>query len=89
MQEDLSVNEIESVLELFLEHVLAHDNAIEESDEQDFDSNGHSFSFTLFLEHAERLLRATPPTTSPALTRITVSHFATITPDIQSPPPKA
>jgi hypothetical protein len=47
-REDLSINDIESCVEFILEVVLDKTNAIEETDDQDEDSNKPTTSIVLF-----------------------------------------
>lgn len=89
IDEDLSINEIESCVELVLEVILDQTDAIEETDEQDEDSRKPTTSITFFSidkfwKMEEKEFRLQPCTNS----YYCVLSVPNVAPAIISPPPK-
>jgi len=90
LREDLTVNEIESVVKLLVEHVFGRTNVIEETDDEDGQSGSTVGSFVLY---ASPYAIAFYDTASVSLTRpINFEYsmrFESISRNIRTPPPKA
>jgi hypothetical protein len=86
--EDLSVNEIESIIELVLEHVLDHKDVIQETEEDDSESVTSALNLTLFsffdrIELCHVTLRLDKKSIS-----VYQSCFESVSRQISTPPPK-
>lgn len=89
-EEDLSINEIESCLELILEVILDHDNAVKECDESDEATDRPGSAITLFTISASVLLDENQNIEFKSSLPITLStEPEAVSLPILSPPPKA
>jgi hypothetical protein len=88
-REDLSINEIESCVELVLEIVMDQENAIEESDESDETPGNPGTNFTLFAAFHSILFVANPTVNIKRYQTIyKSSDVESLSPVITAPPPK-
>ena len=89
-KEDLSINEIESCLELILEIVLDHDDAVKESDESD-EAPDRPGSTVIFLTLSASVLLEENQSTviKSSLPIIASTNLESVSLPIISPPPKA
>lgn len=89
-KEDLSINEIESCLELIFEIVLGHDDAVKESDESDEAPDRPGSTVTLFTISASALLEENQSIEiKGSLSVIASTNLESLSLPIISPPPKA
>jgi hypothetical protein len=89
-KEDLSINEIESCLELILEIILGHDDAVKESDESDEATDRPGSTVTLFTISASVLLEENQNIEiKSSLPIILTTNLESVNLPIISPPPKA
>ena len=89
-KEDLSINEIESCLELILEIVLGNDDAVKESDESDEAQDRPGSTVTLFtICNSESLEENQSIEVRRCLPTINSAHLESPSLPITSPPPKA
>jgi hypothetical protein len=89
-KEDLSVNEIESIVELVLENVCNIDNAVKEHEDHDT-PGGNRFTFkTDLLTSCLPKIHPRPEfiTIAKQFTPFDLRHFKSRSGDIASPPPK-
>lgn len=89
-KEDLSINEIESCVELILEVCLKHSDAVRESDEHD-DSSCKPGAGSLILFSVDNRVLAVEQPLAPSSSHNYCDHtsfFESIGQSIQSPPPK-
>jgi len=87
--EDLSINEIESCVELVVEIILGHEDAVGESDESDEAPNKPGSSFVLFSISNSSLILANPTTLIKSYQPLFKSaHIESLSFPILSPPPK-
>ena len=89
-KEDLSINEIESCLELILEIVLGHHDAVKESDESDEAPDRPGSTIILFTISTSVLLEENQSIEiKSALSIIASTNLESVSLPIISPPPKA
>jgi hypothetical protein len=89
-KEDLSINEIESCLELILEIILGHDDAVMESDESDEAPDRPGSTITLFTIPNSALLNESQSIKIKSCLPISNSaYLQSRSVPITSPPPKA
>lgn len=90
VKEDLSINEIESCLELILEIILGHDDAVMESDESDDAPDRPGSTVTLYTISASVVLEENQSIEiKSALPIIAGTNLDSVSLPIISPPPKA
>lgn len=89
--EDLTINEIESYVELLLEVVFENEDAIEETEESDETPIRFELSIILFSINSNPYIFCFAPPMADreeAESALSISFFATFSPTIQSPPPE-
>jgi hypothetical protein len=87
--EDLSINDIESCVEMIVEEVLGHEDAIEEADEADEGQEKPGSTITLFsVFHASISIERPSKRTRSHHSIFKNSSIESLSPPIISPPPK-
>lgn len=87
--EDLSFNDIESVYEFVMEHILGFEDAVAEHDEPDQEDGG-SFDFNkVFVDTSFSFVHLHYNTKNVKIATGYVKHFFPLFIEIDSPPPKA
>lgn len=89
-KEDLSINEIESCIELILEIVLGYEDAVKETDESDETPERPGSAMTIFAISASTLLQENQSIEiRRSLPIIGSSNLESVSLPITSPPPRA
>lgn len=89
MQEDLTLNEIESIIELVSEDILGFSDAIPEHEEADGDTNNHSFSHVYIRSSILEFTKKIHFNSNLYYRVVNVSIYSSTQRDIIPPPPKA
>jgi hypothetical protein len=90
LAEDLSINEIESVIELVMEHVInGENNIIQEGDENDFESIKSVFSLVLYSSSHHLEISRNPQRVHNRYVTHYQSCVESVDQTIQTPPPKS